>query len=92
MAIASKSKTRGSAKRKEKFDPAGKVVVVGNLKGGCGKSTIAFNLAVWLATVLYGMGALVLALLGGQKGLPLVMQVADRPRPTPPPPLNGFSP
>ncbi len=26
------------------------ITVVGNLKGGAGKSTIAFNLAVWLAT------------------------------------------
>ncbi len=26
------------------------ITVVGNLKGGCGKSTISFNLAVWLAT------------------------------------------
>lgn len=25
------------------------ITVVGNLKGGCGKSTITFNLAVWLA-------------------------------------------
>ncbi|MBF0310552.1 MAG: ParA family protein [Magnetococcales bacterium] len=25
------------------------ITLVGNLKGGCGKSTIAFNLAVWLA-------------------------------------------
>ncbi len=25
------------------------ITVVGNLKGGCGKSTVAFNLAVWLA-------------------------------------------
>ncbi|MBF0588118.1 MAG: ParA family protein [Magnetococcales bacterium] len=25
------------------------VTVIGNLKGGCGKSTITFNLAVWLA-------------------------------------------
>ncbi len=28
----------------------GKLVVVGNLKGGSGKSTVAFNLAVWLST------------------------------------------
>lgn len=27
------------------------ITVFGNLKGGCGKSTIAFNLAVWLAGV-----------------------------------------
>ena len=26
------------------------ITVVGNLKGGCGKSTVSFNLAVWLAT------------------------------------------
>ncbi|MBF0370364.1 MAG: ParA family protein [Magnetococcales bacterium] len=25
------------------------VTVIGNLKGGCGKSTISFNLAIWLA-------------------------------------------
>ncbi|HAT50499.1 MAG TPA: chromosome partitioning protein, partial [Alphaproteobacteria bacterium] len=25
------------------------ITVIGNLKGGCGKSTITFNLAVWLA-------------------------------------------
>jgi cytoskeletal protein CcmA (bactofilin family) len=45
--------------------------------------------AVWLVTVLYGMGALVLALLGGEKGLR-----ADAPPvpPPEPPPLNGFSP
>ena len=30
--------------------PAGRFVVVGNLKGGSGKSTVVFNLAVWLAT------------------------------------------
>ncbi len=46
--------------------------------------------AVWLATVLYGMGALVLALLGGQKSLPLVMLAPDRP--PAPPPLDRFSP
>ncbi len=28
----------------------GALVVIGNLKGGSGKSTVAFNLAVWLAT------------------------------------------
>lgn len=27
----------------------GKITVIGNLKGGSGKSTVAFNLAVWLA-------------------------------------------
>jgi chromosome partitioning protein len=27
------------------------ITVIGNLKGGCGKSTITFNLAVWLAGV-----------------------------------------
>lgn len=26
------------------------ITVIGNLKGGCGKSTVTFNLAVWLAT------------------------------------------
>ncbi|MBF0177986.1 MAG: AAA family ATPase [Magnetococcales bacterium] len=26
------------------------ITVIGNLKGGCGKSTMAFNLAVWLAS------------------------------------------
>ena len=30
-------------------DEPGRFVVVGNLKGGSGKSTVAFNLAVWLA-------------------------------------------
>jgi chromosome partitioning protein len=29
--------------------PAGRFIVVGNLKGGSGKSTVVFNLAVWLA-------------------------------------------
>lgn len=33
------------------------ITVIGNLKGGCGKSTITFNLAVWLA----GMGENVVA-------------------------------
>ncbi len=40
-------------KRRRKSAPAkapGPLVVVGNLKGGSGKSTVAFNLAVWLAT------------------------------------------
>ena len=68
------------------------VLVVGLFLLYVGAALPFVGFAVWLATVLYGMGALVLALLGGQKGLPLVMQVADRPRPTPPPPLNGFSP
>ena len=27
------------------------ITVIGNLKGGCGKSTITFNLAIWLAGV-----------------------------------------
>jgi chromosome partitioning protein len=27
------------------------ITVIGNLKGGCGKSTITFNLAVWLAAL-----------------------------------------
>ena len=48
--------------------------------------------AVWLATVLYGMGALVLALLGGQKGLPLVMRMPERNPPPVPPPLAGLNP
>ena len=41
------------AKRGRKSAPAkglGPLVVVGNLKGGSGKSTVAFNLAVWLST------------------------------------------
>ncbi|MBF0584240.1 MAG: AAA family ATPase [Magnetococcales bacterium] len=33
------------------------ITVIGNLKGGCGKSTITFNLAIWLA----GMGENVVA-------------------------------
>ena len=48
--------------------------------------------AVWLATVLYGMGALVLALLGGQKGLPLVMRMPEHNPPPVPPPLAGLNP
>lgn len=43
------------AKRKSDGDaitvaaPTGRFIVVGNLKGGSGKSTVVFNLAVWLA-------------------------------------------
>lgn len=44
-----KSESRASAKRSKKPAVAGKTVIVGNLKGGCGKSTVIFNLAVWLA-------------------------------------------
>jgi chromosome partitioning protein len=33
------------------------LTVVGNLKGGTGKSTVAFNLAVWLAHDKYGVKA-----------------------------------
>ena len=41
--------------------------------------------AVWLVILLYGMGAMVLALLSGEKGLPVIL-LADRP--AEPPPLN----
>lgn len=40
-------KTR--AKKSASARDSGGVIVVGNLKGGSGKSTIVFNLAVWLA-------------------------------------------
>ena len=33
------------------------LTVVGNLKGGTGKSTVAFNLAVWLAHGKAGVSA-----------------------------------
>jgi len=45
--IASKRKRGETISRVE---APGKLVVVGNLKGGSGKSTVAFNLAVWLST------------------------------------------
>ena len=58
------------------------VLVVGLFLLYVGAALPFIGFAVWLATVLYGMGALVLALLGGQKGLSVVM----------PPPLDGFRP
>jgi cytoskeletal protein CcmA (bactofilin family) len=68
------------------------VLVVGLFLLYIGAALPFVGFAVWLATVLYGMGALVLALLGGQKGLPLVMLAPDRPPPPAPPPLAGFGP
>lgn len=38
-----------NAKAIPRNKPPGRLVVVGNLKGGSGKSTVAFNLAVWLS-------------------------------------------
>ena len=35
--------------KKARVACSGKMILVGNLKGGCGKSTLAFNLAIWLA-------------------------------------------
>jgi chromosome partitioning protein len=39
-----------SQRARTKPPPTKGIVVLGNLKGGCGKSTVVFNLAVWLAT------------------------------------------
>ncbi len=44
MAKAKTAKTRSGGGARAR----GRLVVVGNLKGGSGKSTVAFNLAVWL--------------------------------------------
>ena len=41
---------RRFAARPNQAPPTKGIVVLGNLKGGCGKSTVVFNLAVWLAT------------------------------------------
>lgn len=49
VAIAKKERPRRSVRAPREPDQGGEIIVVGNLKGGCGKSTIAFNLAVWLA-------------------------------------------
>ena len=46
--------------------------------------------AVQLVTVLYGLGALVLALLGGERGLPLIEMPGTRA--SEPPPLDGRRP
>ena len=77
---------RGSAGRPLGALP---VLVVGLFLLYVAASLPFIGFAVWLATVLYGMGALVLALLGGQKGLSVVMPPPDR---AGPPPLAGSRP
>lgn len=42
-------KSAGKTRSERSDPPAGHFVVVGNLKGGSGKSTVVFNFAVWLA-------------------------------------------
>lgn len=49
MDISTGDTRRAKAKRARRPLKTNGIVVIGNLKGGCGKSTVAFNLAVWLA-------------------------------------------
>lgn len=66
------------------------VLVVGLFLLYVGSALPIVGFAVQLVTVLYGLGALALVLLGGEKGLPLV--VATETRVPEPPPLGGMSP
>ncbi len=49
MVTPTQTEPSGGSRQAETPAGAGRMVVVGNLKVGCGKSTVAFNLGVWLA-------------------------------------------
>ncbi len=48
MTASSQKTAKGRARKSVPATP-GPVIIVGNLKGGSGKSTVAFNLALWLS-------------------------------------------
>jgi hypothetical protein len=67
------------------------VLVVGLFLLYVGAALPVIGFAVQLVTVLYGLGALVLALFSGERGLPAIMMPGG-PRAPEPPPLGGMNP